>query len=294
MRKKSLVVVLIYLLILFQNIYVYAADNDFSEPKKKSEVLYSTNDTTISEQKNSGYWSIIKNDFSDSFFDFKYIFSSITLKSSITTIGEVSLLTGCAFIADKTIDKGFENNVRGKNEHLYSFFNNFGTSQTALGISGLTYLSGLIFKSEDVRICGRQMAEALLLSGAVTLTSKIIIGRHRPDRNQGAFKFTPLSFQDKYNSLPSGHATIAFALATVASQKIDKWWAYIGCYGIASGTGIARMYYKRHWVSDVILGASIGTISALAVVNADKNRKNDNKLDIGFSLTGINIQYRLK
>jgi hypothetical protein len=37
-------------------------------------------------------------------------------------------------------------------------------------------------------------------------------------------------------------------------------------YGGATLVGLSRMYHNKHWASDVVLGAGIGTFSGLKVV----------------------------
>jgi len=44
---------------------------------------------------------------------------------------------------------------------------------------------------------------------------------------------------------------------------------------------MARIYFDKHWLSDVLSGATIGTISALAVINAE-NRVRDNEINNTF------------
>ena len=37
-------------------------------------------------------------------------------------------------------------------------------------------------------------------------------------------------------------------------------------YGGATLVGLSRMYHNKHWASDVVLGAAVGTFSGLKVV----------------------------
>ena len=67
-------------------------------------------------------------------------------------------------------------------------------------------------------------------------------------------------------SLPSGHTSTAFTVATVLSQRIDNTYASIALYSMASLTALQRVYVDRHWFSDTILGAALGTVVGLKVV----------------------------
>ena len=57
-------------------------------------------------------------------------------------------------------------------------------------------------------------------------------------------------------SFPSGHATLAFALATALSLRWPKgryWW-----FGCAALVALSRVALGVHWPTDVVVGAVIG------------------------------------
>jgi membrane-associated phospholipid phosphatase len=65
----------------------------------------------------------------------------------------------------------------------------------------------------------------------------------------------------------------AFAAAAAVSAETSRWWPQttyylIGpaLYGGAIAVGASRMYENRHWASDVIMGAAIGTFAGTKVV----------------------------
>src|SRR5262249_31293111 len=59
-------------------------------------------------------------------------------------------------------------------------------------------------------------------------------------------------------SFPSGHATGAFAFASVIASHYDSIWVDVTSYGIAGLVGAARIEQDAHWTSDVVAGALIG------------------------------------
>ncbi|KAA6317286.1 hypothetical protein EZS27_032531 [termite gut metagenome] len=90
------------------------------------------------------------------------------------------------------------------------------------------------------------------------------------------------------NSFPSGHTAIAFMGAEFLRQEyedVSLWYGVMG-YTTAIGTGLLRMYNKRHWWGDVVAGASIGIISARLAYwiyptiqqNFSKNCTNKNRI----------------
>jgi membrane-associated phospholipid phosphatase len=142
-----------------------------------------------------------------------------------------------------------------------------------IALSGVVYGAGLITSSAEVRVTGRLMLQALLYSGLTTTILKSAFGRSRPYRDEGAFQFQPPQFDDSRLSLPSGHATVAFALSSVLAERIGNPWVGIGLYGLATLTALSRMYHTQHWASDVLLGGVIGTAAGLLVTHAERERE---------------------
>ena len=67
-------------------------------------------------------------------------------------------------------------------------------------------------------------------------------------------------------SFPSGHAAITFAAATVIERHLGWRKAALG-YVIASYVAASRLHDNRHYVSDVVFGAAVGTIAGRTVVH---------------------------
>lgn len=63
------------------------------------------------------------------------------------------------------------------------------------------------------------------------------------------------------NSFPSGHTATAFTGAELV--RAEYGWGYgLAAYTVATGVAFMRMYNGRHWLTDVLAGASVGIISA--------------------------------
>jgi membrane-associated phospholipid phosphatase len=141
----------------------------------------------------------------------------------------------------------------------------FGTWTPALAISGGLYVTGLAFDWPVIRMAGRHVGQSVLYAGLLTTTIKVVAGRQRPLFDGGPFVFDPFTSDDSNHSFISGHATLVFAIASSLSADIDHPAATVGLYGLASITGLSRIYTDRHWVSDVILGAAVGTACGYGV-----------------------------
>ncbi|HEY9556859.1 MAG TPA: phosphatase PAP2 family protein [Acidimicrobiales bacterium] len=63
---------------------------------------------------------------------------------------------------------------------------------------------------------------------------------------------------------PSGHTTLAFALAAALHPVLDGAWRWLA-WSLAVLVGVARMHVGVHWPADVVGGALLGTaIGSLA------------------------------
>ncbi len=68
------------------------------------------------------------------------------------------------------------------------------------------------------------------------------------------------------NSFPSGHTATSFVGAHMLFREYIGISPYIAISGylVSSATGTLRVLNKRHWVSDVAMGAGIGMLSVEA------------------------------
>jgi undecaprenyl-diphosphatase len=128
-------------------------------------------------------------------------------------------------------------------------------------MDGLTRLGGT---TGNLAVCagvglfcgprGRDAAKLALCADAgsalVTYGLKNAVNRQRPEGETTRSN----------SSFPSGHATAAFALATVFAHDCPR--LAIPCYTLASGVALSRIYLGRHYPSDVLAGAAIGFVTA--------------------------------
>lgn len=121
---------------------------------------------------------------------------------------------------------------------------------------------GLVSGDDGLTRAGGRLAATLALAGATSSVSKLVLGRPRPSESLDADGYVPLSGQE---AMPSGHTTIAFAMATALADDIDRTWASVGLYTLAAGVGWSRINDDRHWATDVAAGAVLGITSAKVV-----------------------------
>jgi membrane-associated phospholipid phosphatase len=113
-----------------------------------------------------------------------------------------------------------------------------------------TYAIGRMIHKPIVATVGADMFRAQIITQATTQMIKFSANRTRPDG-------TTLSF-------PSGHSSASFATATVLQSHFG-WKAGVPAYAMATWVAASRVQKDRHYVSDVIAGATIGILAGKAV-----------------------------
>lgn len=178
--------------------------------------------------------------------------------------------TALLFTIDENVKTFALSNQNQLNNHIFNFDNYYGSGYTTIFTASI-YGYGLLFSNDKVRKLGLNTSEALIYSAAITGILKVIIGRRRPFAGDNHLFFKPFQFQnDTYQSLPSGHTTVAFAVSTVMAKYLENVYWKIFWYGSAGMVGLSRIYHNKHWTSDVFMGAAIGYFVGEFVVNFDK------------------------
>ncbi|MDA9499258.1 phosphatase PAP2 family protein [Bradyrhizobium sp. CCBAU 11357] len=109
------------------------------------------------------------------------------------------------------------------------------------------------------------MFVSVAVSAFVAEILKYLIGRGRPfvGGTANPFNFVPFEGTGAYASLPSGHAVAAFALAFAVSALWPRLRVFMFTYAIV--ILLTRLVLLAHHPSDVVAGALVGTVGAMAV-----------------------------
>ena len=190
-----------------------------------------------------------------------------------TVLGATALMLADRGITEEFRDPGpqrsafLQNTARG--------FNWIGDPGTVV-LSAALYGTGRLTDHPAMAEIGLRSAEAIAISGAAAALIKGIAGRDRPllnDRDADDFSLGGGFSGGGHTSFPSGHATAAFAVASVVASESAFRWPHAShyiqplAYGLATSVALARVYSDKHWASDVLAGAGIGTLTGLTVVS---------------------------
>lgn len=148
---------------------------------------------------------------------------------------------------------------------------------TALGggvgrdLAALVLVSGLAVGDSDLRDTGRDALEAAFLTRVlVKYVLKPGFGRERPEDSGGRAVFRPGSGND---SFPSGHATQAFAIASVVASRSKGWVIPTIAYAAAGAVAFDRVNDRAHFASDVAAGALLGTAVGRFLVERHRSER---------------------
>jgi undecaprenyl-diphosphatase len=134
---------------------------------------------------------------------------------------------------------------------------------------GLPCIMGLIGwwrGDRALRVRGWLGGATVAGAGLIQILLKNAACRARPSAaGAGAFLsgFPCVPAEYAVASFPSGHATTAFALATLLTLWYPR--GAIGFLGLAGVVGVTRVFLGAHFPSDVLAGAALGTTVALIV-----------------------------
>lgn len=135
----------------------------------------------------------------------------------------------------------------------------------------LTY--GHFAGEPEAKLAAGRMFRATAMSASLTTALKYTVRERRPD---GSTR----------NSFPSGHSTTAFAFAGTIAAEHGPYWG-IPAFSIAGLVAAGRINDNRHFIHDVVGGATIGLAYAFGISERDKREIREGKTTSRFFLPFI-------
>ncbi len=176
-------------------------------------------------------------------------------------------------VADAPVQRWSQRRTRGSDgDRAAQRIGRIGGPSGAIAMVGGFLAVGLVADDDRAQAVAADTGEAILL-GSVLLTTglKAAFGRERPrEAGDDADRFQPFG---SGRSLPSGHATQAFAMAGVLSAHYPEPWIAWSAHAIAAAVAATRVQQDAHYLSDVVLGAMIGAWVAHEVTARNQARR---------------------
>ncbi len=159
-------------------------------------------------------------------------------------------------------------------------------------IAGGAYFMGAVLKNGKLKNIGIISVYTGIATQIVTDAFKKSLKRSRPNGSDD-----PYEFGSDGMSMFSGHASGAFAMATVISEVYkDKPLVPYLAYGLATVVAYSRVHENKHWASDVMGGAVIGHLVTKIIMRTMENSKrmSGSGLIITPANSGVQIEWRGK
>jgi membrane-associated phospholipid phosphatase len=106
------------------------------------------------------------------------------------------------------------------------------------------------------RNTGFKALAAMGAAGAIDLGLKLAFDRQFPYGSNSTGRFWGGG-----RSFPSGHAATSFAWASATAHHTHNKWVKLGAYALATGVSLSRYPAKKHFPSDIVVGATIGYVT---------------------------------
>lgn len=117
------------------------------------------------------------------------------------------------------------------------------------------FTAGRLAEGQRFRAMTYDMLDAVVVNLAYTELVKVAVGRERPNGENN-------------KSFPSGHTSNSFTMAAVAERHYG-WKVGVPAYALATVVGLSRIQQDKHYLSDVVGGATLGYIVGRTVVRVN-------------------------
>ena len=133
----------------------------------------------------------------------------------------------------------------------------------ALASGAVAYAAGCHAHNAYLRDTGFKALAAMAAAGTIDLGLKLAFDREYPYRNSSQGRFWGGG-----RAFPSGHSATSFAFASVVAHRYpQKKWVKWGAYGLAAGVSLSRYPAKKHYTSDILVGATLGYVTGAYLAN---------------------------
>jgi hypothetical protein len=154
-------------------------------------------------------------------------------------------------------DQPAANRIRSVDfQNLAGRWSNIGLI-TEIAAGGAIWGAGCLKHNSQVEDAGLTALTAVGAASLADLALKLSFNRQFPD-TLGSHG----EFWEGGRSFPSGHSAASFAFASVIAHRYPhNRWIKWGAYGFASAVALSRYPAKKHFLSDILVGSTLGYVT---------------------------------
>ena len=162
-------------------------------------------------------------------------------------------------------------------DNFFEYGDGMGKATIPVVASIALIAAGRLGRAWSVESFGSDLLRAQAITGILTRSMKMAINRTRSDG--GTYSY------------PSGHTSSAFTIAGVVYKDLGPIWGIPAFVG-ASYVGFSRLQENKHYVSDVIAGAVLGSYISFKISNKSGHRASYHIVPVaGSRWRGISFRY---
>jgi membrane-associated phospholipid phosphatase len=181
-------------------------------------------------------------------------------------VGAATAVTAAAIIDERARTYSLEHRS-GVARSFADVGNAAGSGRNIIAGLALTYVAARLTHHRATASDVLRISAGYAVSNAIVGVLKPVVGRHRPDSTNDAWRFHPFSGGGQWHSFTSSHAVHAFSLAAGLAVATKRPWVAALGYSGASIVAWSRLYDDQHWSSDVTTSAVIGVSTATTVMD---------------------------
>jgi len=187
--------------------------------------------------------------------------------------GGVLAATAGSLLVDDSVADFYDSHRMESLRNISFATTHFGDTKYQVPLISGLYIGGIAFGSMTMRKIAADATEASVIAALMINPALCYItGRALPSKGESPSRFRPFTWH-RY-SFPSGHTSAAFALASVLDTDLRGafgYWHTPLVYGVALGVAQSRLYDRKHYLSEVILGGAIGWSVGNWVASKNRN-----------------------
>lgn len=161
------------------------------------------------------------------------------------------------------VDRPAANRIQSKSlQDTAGKWSNVGLGME-LGAGALGWTAGCIGHHSKLSEASFTALTAVGAAGVADLGLKLAFDRQFPYGQNSTGKFWGGG-----RSFPSGHSATSFAFASVIAHRYPhNRWVKWGAYALASGVSLSRYPAKKHFPSDILVGATLGYVTGAYIAD---------------------------